>query len=116
MGHGPATVRKINEVLKLGGRHWAYTTVANLLQGLDVKQYAASDQSVAPHVLRTCQPRRALKRRLKDAAEKLCGSPAAPLVLALVQGNRFSAVELTRLRCLLGEAVGGLSPPSKSKP
>ena len=42
----------------------------------------------------------------KDAAEELCDGRAAPLVLALVQGNRFSADELARLRRLLDEAAG----------
>jgi predicted transcriptional regulator len=90
--------------------------VATLLQRLGVKQYAASDPSVAPHVFRAVVSRdELLKRRLSDAAEELCDGRAAPLVLALVQGNRFSADELTRLRRLLDEAAGGSSSSSKSK-
>ncbi len=115
--HGPATIREINEVLKAGGRQWAYTTVATLLQRLGVKRYAAALPSAAPRVFRALVSRdELLKHRLKDAAEELCDGRAAPLVLALVQGNRFSADELTRLRRLLDEAAG--SPPSsaKSKP
>jgi BlaI family transcriptional regulator, penicillinase repressor len=114
--HGPATVREINEVLKAEGRHWAYTTVATLLQRLGVKQYAVSDPSVAPHVFRAVVSRdELLKHRLKDAAEELCDGRAAPLVLALVQGNRFSAEELTRLRRMLDEAASGPSSSSQSK-
>ena len=56
-----------------------------------------------------------LERRLKDAAEELCDGRAAPLVLALVQGNRFSAEELARLRRLLDEAAGGPSSSPKAK-
>ena len=55
-----------------------------------------------------------LDRRLKDAAEELCDGRAAPLVLALVQGNRFSADELERVRRMLEEAAG--RPSSTGKP
>lgn len=114
---GPGTVREINEVLERRGRHWAYTTVATLLQRLGVKQYITADPSTVPHVYRAVVTRdELLERRLKDAAEELCDGRAAPLVLALVQGNRFSAEELARLRRLLDEAAGGgsSSPQAKS--
>ncbi len=51
-----------------------------------------------------------LERRLKDAADELCDGRAAPLVLALVQGGRFSAEELARWRKLLDEALTGRLP------
>jgi len=114
--HGPGTVREINEVLEHRGRRWAYTTVATLLQRLGVKQYVAGDPSTVAHVYRAVVTRdELLERRLKDAAEELCDGRAAPLVLALVQGNRFSAAELARLRQLLDEAAGGPSRSPKSK-
>jgi len=112
--HGPGTVRAINEVLERRGRHWAYTTVATLLQRLAVKQYVVSDPSAVPHVYRAVVTRdEMLERRLQEAADELCDGRAAPLVLALVQGNRFSAEELARLRRLLDEAAAG--PPSSPK-
>jgi len=114
--HGPRTVREINEVLKHRGRRWAYTTVATLLQRLAVKQYVVSDPSAVPHVYRAMVTRdELLERRLKEAADELCDGRAAPLVLALVQGNRFSAEELARLRRLLDEAAAGSSSSPKSK-
>ena len=45
-----------------------------------------------------------LDRRLKEAAAELCDGAAAPLVLALVQGNRFTKDELDRIRKLIDEA------------
>ncbi len=109
--HGPRTVREINEVLKHRGRRWAYTTVATLLQRLAAKQYVGSDPSSVPHVYRAVVTRdEILERRLQEAADELCDGRAAPLVLALVQGNRFSAEELARLRRLLDEAAAGSSP------
>jgi predicted transcriptional regulator len=117
---GPGTVREINLELTRRGRRWAYTTVATLLQRLSAKRYAASDPSTVPHVFRAAVTRdEILERRLKDAADELCDGRAAPLVLALVQGGRFSADELARMRSLLDAAsAGGLAeaPKSKTKP
>jgi BlaI family penicillinase repressor len=114
--HGPCTVRALNGVLEGQGRRWAYTTVATLLQRLVVKKYAASDPRAVPHVYRALVSRdELLDRRLKDAALEFCDGRAAPLVLALVQGNQFSADELARLRRLLDEAAGR-SSSTKPKP
>jgi BlaI family transcriptional regulator, penicillinase repressor len=113
--HGPATVREINGVLERRGRHWAYTTVATLLQRLVAKLYVVSDPSEVSHIYRAAVTRdELLERWLKDTADELCDGHAAPLVLALVQGNRFSADELVRLRRLLDETAGGHSSTSKS--
>lgn len=112
---GTGTVGEINEVLKERGRRWAYTTVATLLQRLAAKQYIASDPRIVPHVYRAVVTRdELLDRRLKEAADEFCDGRAAPLVLALVQGNRFSPAELARLRRLLNDAAGG--PGSSRKP
>ena len=117
---GPGTVREINAELTRRGRRWAYTTVATLLQRLSAKHYATSDPSTVPHVFRAAVTRdEILERRLQDAAEELCDGRAAPLVLALVQGGRFSAEELARMRRLLDEAAAGRlpeAPESKAKP
>lgn len=104
---GPGTVRETRDELAARGRHWAYTTVATLLQRLQTKHYVTADSSDVPHVYSAIVTReQLLDRRLKDAAEELCDGQAAPLILALVQGNRFSAAELERMRRLLDEAVG----------
>jgi BlaI family transcriptional regulator, penicillinase repressor len=111
--HGPRTTREINEILEQQGRQWAYTTVATLLQRLAQKKYAANDPSAVPHVYRAIVSRdELLDRRLKDAADEFCDGRAAPLVLALVQGNQFSDEEVARLRKLLDQAAGRLSPIS----
>lgn len=99
---GAGTVREINAELARRGRRWAYTTVATLLNRLGSKGYVASDPSTVPHVYRAAVSRDdLLERRLRDAADELCDGRAAPLVLALVQGGRFSADELERLRRLI---------------
>ena len=102
---GQGAVREIRELLAVRGRKWAYTTVATLLQRLLTKQYVSFGLTVVPHVYRAAVTREELlDRRLKDTAEELCNGQAAPLLLALVQGNRFSAEDLARFRSLLDEA------------
>ena len=119
---GPGTVRAFNAELARRGRRWAYTTVATLLQRLAAKQYVASDPSAVPHVYRAAVSREELlERRLQDAADELCDGRAAPLVLALVQGGRFSPEELARLRRMIDEAaadptVPTAKPENKPKP
>ena len=114
---GPGTVREINAELTRRGRQWAYTTVATLLQRLSAKQYAASDPSTVPHVFRAAVTRdEILERRLRDAADELCDGRAAPLVLALVQGGRFTADELERMRKILDEAAVEPPAPGRSRP
>ena len=111
-GHGAATVRQLNGVLGGRGRSWAYTTVLTLLQRLQAKGYVASDASGSAHVFRAVVSRdELLDQRLRDTADELCDGAAVPLVLALVQGNQFTAEELARLRRLIDEAGKGNSRP-----
>lgn len=108
---GPGTVRQVNE--RLGGRR-AYTTVLTLLQRLQTKGYVSAGPAGSgsggnggggAHVFRaTVSREELLEQRLRDTADELCDGSAAPLLLALVQGRRFSAEELSRLRRLIDEA------------
>jgi BlaI family transcriptional regulator, penicillinase repressor len=102
--HGPGTVREINALLRQQGRHWAYTTVLTMLQRLEAKGYVTSDKSGMAHVFRPAVSReKLLRQRLKDLANQLCEGVATPLVLALVEGQRFTAEEITRFRALLDQ-------------
>jgi BlaI family penicillinase repressor len=102
--HGPGTVRQINEVLDHRGRNWAYTTVSTLLQRLQAKGCVASEASGVAHVFRPLATRdELLNLRLRGLADELCEGAPAPLVLALVQGARFSPEEIARFRRLLDE-------------
>src|SRR4051794_1300501 len=96
-GLGPAAVRAVKRELERRGRRWAYTTVSTLLLRLAVKGCVSSNAAEVPHVYRAAVSREELlERRLRDAADELCGGDAAPLVLTLVQGNRFTPEELAR--------------------
>jgi predicted transcriptional regulator len=105
---GPGTVREINVRLRRQGRRWAYTTVLTLLQRLEGKGYVASDKSGLAHVFRAVVSRgRLLRQRLKDLAQELCEGAPAPLVLALVESQRFSEDEIEQFRRLLDELEKG---------
>jgi len=83
-----------------------------LLRRLESKDYAAGELDGGALVYHaTLSREELLNQRLKDAAVELCNGAATPLVLALVQGNRFSAQELERIQRIIDEAgksrIGG---------
>jgi BlaI family transcriptional regulator, penicillinase repressor len=102
---GPGTVRQLLELIEARGRQWAYSTVATLLRRLESKGYATSESVNGSLVYHPAVSREdLLDRRLKEAAADLCDGAAVPLVLALVQGNRFTTEELDRIRRIIDEA------------
>jgi predicted transcriptional regulator len=102
--HGPGTVRALNTLLRQQGRRWAYTTVLTLLQRLESKGYVSSDKSGVAHVFRSAVTRdKLLRQRLRDLANQLCEGTATPLVLALVEAQRFTAEEIGQFRQLLDQ-------------
>jgi predicted transcriptional regulator len=110
--NGPGMVRAVNALLRRQGRRWAYTTVLTLLQRLEAKGYVTSDKSGLAHVFRPAVTRdHLLRQRLKDLANQLCEGTATPLVLALVEGQRFTAAEISQFRQLLDQLEGKKSPP-----
>ncbi len=105
--HGAGTVRELQELARRQGRRWAYTTVLTMLQRLQAKGYVTSDKSGVAHVFRPAVTRdKLLRRRLKDLANQLCEGTATPLVLALVQGQQFTAAEINHFRQLLDQLEG----------
>ncbi len=108
---GPGTVREINDRLTARGRQWAYTTVQTLLNRLRAKGVVASDKRDVAHIYRASVSRESLlSERLNELAGDLCEGASAPLVLALVQGKRFSKTELKQFRDLLDELERGRKP------
>jgi predicted transcriptional regulator len=101
---GAGTVRQVQTVLRRQGRRWAYTTVQTLLNRLQGKGYAASDKGGPAHVYRAAVSReQLLRRRLGDLADEFCEGTASPLVLALVEGGRFTPAEIEQFRQLLDQ-------------
>jgi predicted transcriptional regulator len=108
---GPGTVREIGEALRRSGRRWAYTTVMTLLARLEAKGYVTSDKSGFAHVFQAAVSREGVvQQRLEALAEEFCDGEPGPLVLALVQGHRFSAKELAEFRQLIDD----LAPKPRS--
>jgi predicted transcriptional regulator len=104
--HGPGTVREV--IARLGGRPRAYTTVQTLLQRLEAKGYVASDRGGQANVYRAAVSRDdLLSRRLRALADQLCDGTASPLLLALVQGGRFTPEDIQHFRRLLDELDPG---------
>jgi BlaI family transcriptional regulator, penicillinase repressor len=111
----PSTVREIHDALKGQGRSWAYTTVQTLLHRLESKGYVGCDRAGSAHVFRAAVSREQfLQQRLTDLADQFCSGTASPLVLALVEGGRFTAEELSRFRELLDQLERESDPPSES--
>jgi predicted transcriptional regulator len=98
------TVREVQAVLRRQGRQWAYTTVQTLLGRLQAKGFAASDKDAPAHVFRAAVSReQLLRQRLGDLADQFCEGTASPLVLALVEGGRFTPDEIEQFRQLLDQ-------------
>lgn len=98
------TVREIQAALRPHGRRWAYTTVQTLLQRLLEKGYVRSDRSGTAHVFRAAVSRdRLLQQRLSALSVDFCEGAASPLVLALVEGVRFTPAEIEQFRKLLDQ-------------
>ncbi len=111
---GPCTVRELHTVLQGQGSTWAYTTVQTLLTRLAGKGYAACDRSTAAHVYKaTVTLNELLQQQLTDLAATYCEGTSSPLMLALVEGAKFSAEEIAQFRELLDKLDA--EPPAKPK-
>ena len=105
--HGPQTVREVNRLLRDRGHVWAHTTVLTMLQRLEAKGYVASDKGALAHVFRPAVSRdKLLRQRLRDLANQLCEGVPTPLLLALVEGHRYTPEEINHFRQLLDRLEG----------
>ena len=109
---GQGTVREVQDHLKTQGRSPAYTTVQTLLNRLQAKGYVTTEKSQPAHVYVPEVSRdQLLQHRLHDLAEELCEGTASPLVLALVEGGRFTPEEIEQFRKMLDQLEN--DPPRK---
>lgn len=103
---GPATVREVSERLGPDRSRWAYTTVQTLLGRLEAKGSVWCERAGLAHVFRAAITREEfLADRLSELADKVCDGTTMPLVMALVDRQRFSSEELDTFRRLLDEAA-----------
>ncbi len=109
---GPATIRRITEVLYPEGKTAQYATVQKLLDRLEGKRCVARDRRPPVHVFSpTIERDELVGRRLQALAEKLCGGSWTPLLTHLVQHQQLSPEERRQLRALIDEFDG----PSKGR-
>ena len=107
---GPATIRRLTDLLYPGGGAPQYGTVQKLLDRLEAKGCVRRDRTTAAHTFAAAIAREDLiGRRLQDMAEKLCGGSLTPLLTHLVRTRRLSARERQELRDLIDE----LAPKNK---
>ncbi len=101
---GPATIRRLTDVLYPRGGGSSYATVQKLLERLEAKRFVSRERGAGPHVFRAGVDREDLiGRRLQATAEKLCGGSLTPLLMHLVRGRKLSARERQELRSLIDE-------------
>lgn len=101
---GKGAVRDLQESLREKGHDWAYTTVQTLLNRLEQKDYVTSKKVGRAFEFRVVVSRdELLSQELGDLAARVCEGATLPLMLNLVQGQRFTPEELARFRALLDE-------------
>jgi predicted transcriptional regulator len=101
---GPATIRRLTEILYPQGGSAHYATVQKLLERLEIKDYVERNRSRAVHAFSAAVDRQELiGRRLQATAEKLCGGSMTPLLMHLVKARRLTARERQELRHLIDE-------------
>jgi predicted transcriptional regulator len=99
---GPATIRRITDILYPDGRTAHYATVQKLLERLEAKDCVDRDRSGPVHVFYSLVDRDQLVgRRLQNLAEKLCGGSWTPLLTHLLHHNKLSSADRKMLRALV---------------
>ncbi len=99
---GELTVRELRDELEREGRHWAHTTISTLLARLGDKGCVGRDASGFAHVYEAAVSREQfVQQQLASLANGVCDGTRMPLMLALVEGQKFSKKELSEFRELL---------------
>jgi predicted transcriptional regulator len=101
---GPATIRRLTDVLYPHGGNAHYATVQKLLERLEAKEIVRRDREPGAHAFTAAIDRDELiGRRLQATAEKLCGGSLTPLLMHLVRVKKLTAKERQELRALIDE-------------
>src|SRR5947209_1218262 len=89
---GPATIRRLTDLLYPGGGAAHYATVQKLLDRLEAKRCVVRNRAAPAHTFKAVVGRDELiGRRLRDMAEKLCGGSLTPLLTHLMRTERLTA-------------------------
>lgn len=99
-----ATVREIRERLERVGRRWAHTTINTLLTRLEQKNCVTCDRSGFSHVFTAAVScGELMQRQLTSLADNFFDGTRVPLMLALVDGQKFSEDEIEQFRDLIDQ-------------
>ncbi len=106
---GPQTVRDVMARLHERGRKVAYTTVLTFLSRLEQKGYVGSDKREQAYVYRSKVSRDNVTRsRVRSLLDQLYDGAAGPMVLQLIENERLSSDEITRLRAMIDDLDQGV--------
>jgi BlaI family transcriptional regulator, penicillinase repressor len=109
---GPATVRRLTEVLYPRGGASEYATVHKLLERLETKGYVLRGRNGGVYVFRAAIDRDAvIGQQLETLVDKMCGGSLQPLLSNLVRAKRLKPAELRELL----ELVDRLDTRAKGK-
>ena len=98
---GTGSVREIADHLPKKNQR-AYTTLQTLLKRLEDKGVVTRSKDKQPHVYAAKVSRQGLmKARLAAIAEEFCDGAAGPMLMALVERNKFSQKELESFQDLV---------------
>lgn len=101
---GPATIRRLTDVLYPQGGTVHYATVQKLLERLEAKECVHRERRPSAHTFAAAIDQGELiGRRLQAVAEKLCGGSLTPLLTHLVRGRKLTSRERQELRNLIEE-------------
>ncbi len=99
---GQGNVRQVLSEMHARGRNLAYTTVQTMLTRLEQKGFVESDKSGMAYIYRAAVDREEVMRsRVRSVVEQFFDGAAAPLVLQLIQTEKFSADEISELHKLI---------------
>jgi predicted transcriptional regulator len=102
--HGPLTVRDVMTQLHERGKTVAYTTVMTFLTRLEQKGVVVSNKKDTAYVYRAKITRESVSAsRIRSLLDQLYDGAAAPMLLQLIENERFSPEELARLRRLIND-------------
>lgn len=101
---GQLTVRDVMNRLHERGRPVAYTTVLTFLSRLEQKGVVASDKRDTAYVYRAKISRESVSAsRIKVLVNQLYDGAAAPMLLQLIENEKFSSEEIAQLRKLIDD-------------
>jgi predicted transcriptional regulator len=99
---GPATVRRLVEVLYPPGGPSEYATVHKLLERLERKRFVRRKRAAGVYMFQALVGRDELiGRQLESLVEKMCGGSLQPLLTNLIRAKGLKPAELRELLALV---------------